>query len=163
MDFDQILPKLYVGSYPRVGDIDKLNRHGITAVLNVQSDEDLEYLGLDWSEMRARYFALGMEVRRVPIIDFNDDDLRDKLPEAVQALNELVDEKHDVFVHCNAGVNRSPSVVIAWLSWKQGWSLDNAERHVIGCHPCAPVMDVVRRAGRERQERRSTNRRTNGD
>lgn len=149
MELDQILPKLYVGSYPRVGDIDKLNRHGITAVLNVQSDEDLEYLGLDWSEMRARYFALGIDVRRVAITDFDDDDLRDKLPEAVRALSELVDEKHDVFVHCIAGVNRSPSVVIAWLSWVQGWSLDEAERHVISCHPCAPVMEVMRLAGRD--------------
>lgn len=149
MELDQILPKLYVGSYPRYDDIDILKRYGITAVLNVQSDEDFEFLGLDWSEMRARYFALDIEVRRVPITDFDDDELRGKLPEAVRVLSELVDEKHDVFVHCNAGANRSPSVVIGWLSWKQGWSLDEAERHVTSCHRCAPVMDVVRRAGRD--------------
>ena len=151
MEIDQILPKLYVGSYPRYDDVKKLKRYGISAVLNVQSDEDFKFLGLDWPEMRAQYFALDIEVRRVPILDFNDDELRDKLPEAVRVLSELVDEKHDVFVHCNAGANRSPSVVIAWLSWKQGWSLEKAERHVLGCHPCAPVMDVVKLAGRDRR------------
>lgn len=101
--------------------------------------------------MRAGYFALGIEVRRVPILDFNDDDLRNKLPEAVRVLSELVNVKHDVIVHCNAGANRSPSVVIAWLSWELGWKLDEAERHVISCRPCAPVMEVVRLAGMDRK------------
>ena len=146
MELDQILPNLYVGSYPRYDDIDTLRRYGITAVLNVQSDEDFKFLGLDWTEMRARYFALGIEVRRVPILDFNDDDLCDKIPAAMQALGELVDEQHTVLVHCNAGANRSPSVVIAWLACDQAWSLDEAERHVTKCHRCAPVMEVVRRA-----------------
>jgi protein-tyrosine phosphatase len=153
MELDQVLPKLYVGSYPRYDDIDTLKRYGITAVLNVQSEEDFKFLGLDWSEMRARYFALDIVVRHVPITDFDDDELRDKLPQAVRVLSELVNEKHDVLVHCNAGANRSPSVVIAWLSWEQGWNLDEAERHVNGCHPCAPVMDMVRLAGRDRLRR----------
>lgn len=151
MNFDQVLPKLYVGSYPRLGDIDRLKQHGITAVLNLQSDEDLEYLDLGWSELRARHFALGIEARRVQIIDFNDDHLRDNLPVAVQALSELADEKHDILVHCNAGVNRSPSVVIAWLAWQQGWTLEESEQHVIKCHRCAPVMEVVRSATQDRR------------
>ena len=50
MDFDQILPNLYVGSYPGTADdVHQLRATGITAVLNVQSDDDCEHLGIDWS------------------------------------------------------------------------------------------------------------------
>ena len=47
MDISEILPKLFVGSFPEDAKaIDRL-RHdfGITAVLGVQTDDDLAYSG----------------------------------------------------------------------------------------------------------------------
>jgi protein-tyrosine phosphatase len=151
MTIDQILRNLFVGSYPRdADDIDTLKQSGVSAVLNLQSDEDLKYLDVDWCDLTAQYFAKGIKFRRVPIIDFNDDDLRDRLPEAVRTLGELMDEGHTVYTHCNAGVNRSPSTVITYLYWVEKWSLDEAERHVRNAHPCMPVMDVIKLATRDR-------------
>ena len=132
-------------------DIDQLKLVGITAVLNLQSDDDFEYLRIGWSRLHACYFASGVEVRRFPIQDFNDDDLRDKLPQAVQALTELLEGGHTVFVHCSAGVNRSPSVMICYLHWVQGWNLDEAEKQVRRCRSCSPVMEVILLATRDRQ------------
>jgi hypothetical protein len=45
MDVSQILPNLFVGSYPAgQEDVDQLRRElGVTAVLNVQTDEDMAY------------------------------------------------------------------------------------------------------------------------
>ena len=40
-------------------DIDELKLAGITAVLNLQSDDDFQYLGIGWSRLHARYFASG--------------------------------------------------------------------------------------------------------
>ena len=41
IDVSQILPNLFVGSFPKsTEDIDRLRREGITAVLNVQTDDD---------------------------------------------------------------------------------------------------------------------------
>ena len=152
MDYNQILPKLFVGAHPNnADDIDELKSAGITAVLNLQSDDDFQYLGIGWSRLHAHYFALGMEVRRVPVQDFNDDDLRNKLPQAVQTLSELLEGGHTVFVHCSAGVNRSPSVIIGYLHWVQGWNLDEAEKQVRRCRSCSPVMEVIRLATRDRQ------------
>jgi protein-tyrosine phosphatase len=151
MEIDEVLPNLSIGCCPRtVDEIEALKERGVTAVLNLQTDEDLEKHGIDWLDLRARYFALGLDVRRAPIRDFDDNSLRDNLPAAVQALTELLDGGHCVFIHCNAGVNRSPSVVICYLHWVQGWELEKAARHVQACHRCAPVMEVIWRATRDR-------------
>jgi protein-tyrosine phosphatase len=154
MEHSQILPNLYVGSYPKTADeIGQLRSVGITGVLNLQTQEDFDYHGVDWPAIRAVYFARGIEVRRVPIRDFDDDDLRDRLPEAVSVLTELLDGGCTTYVHCNVGMNRSPSTVISYLHWSLGWSLEDAERHVRKCRVCAPVMEVIRLATRDRQGR----------
>jgi protein-tyrosine phosphatase len=152
VDYDQILPNLYVGSHPRwPEDIDTLKAAGITAVLNVQSDDDCHYLNIDWSSLQTHYFAVGLEARRFRIQDFDDADLRGKLPGAVDELSDLLGKGHTVFVHCSAGINRSPSVVICYLHWCEARDLDDAERHVRRCRSCNPVMDVIRLATRDRQ------------
>ena len=152
MDHSQILPNLFVGSYPKTNDdIGQFKAAGITGILNLQTQKDFADHGVEWPEIRAIYFAQRIEVRRVPIRDFDDDDLRDKLPEAVRVLAELLDGGHTSYVHCHVGVNRSPSTVISYLHWSLGWSLDDAERHVRKCRSCFPVMEVIRLATRDQQ------------
>ena len=149
MDCGEILPNLFVGTCPTTSDeIETLQKRGITAVLNLQSDDDFQIHGIDWDGLWASYLARGFEVRRVPITDFDDEDLRDELPEAVRVLTELLQGGHKVFVHCNTGVNRSPSVVICLLHWIEGWELEEAVKQVQGYHPCSPVMEVVLKAAR---------------
>ena len=57
MDVDQILPQLFVGSCPcDPTDIDSLaTTFGITAVLNLQTEEDFASWGIDWHEMERAY------------------------------------------------------------------------------------------------------------
>lgn len=101
MDVSQVLPNLFVGSFPRSpGDIDRLGREfGITAVLNVQTDEDMTHWGLDWGLMESYYREAGVEVRRVPVRDFDPDDLRRNLARCVEVLDELLRQGHTVYVH----------------------------------------------------------------
>jgi len=93
---------------------------GVTAVLNVQTDEDLAYWGVDLRELQSSFREAGIDIRRVPVRDFDPDDLRRKLPECVQLLAELLDLGHVVYLHCNMAVNRSPTIAIAYLHWVQG-------------------------------------------
>ncbi len=145
MNLDKILPELYVGSYPAGGgDIDRLKREfGITAVLNLQSDDDDDHLGLDWPTHERHYRRAKMTAVRVRIQDFDQDDLRTSLPACVRELSGLIHAGHTVYVHCTAGVNRSPSVVIGYLLWVREWGLDEAVEHVQRCHPCAPDVDAI--------------------
>lgn len=152
MDVSQVLPNLFVGTFPKSPeDIDGLRREGIKAVLNAQTDEDMAHWSVDWRRMESYYRQAGVEVRRVPVQDFDKDDLRRQLPECVSVLDELLRKGHTVYVHCNMGVNRSPSIVIAYLHWIQGWSLEKATDHVMECRSCDPYLDAIELAGEDRK------------
>ena len=62
MNHSQILPRLFVGSCPATTeDINHLKADlGITAILNLQTDQDLDYWDLDWPrlESHCREWAL---------------------------------------------------------------------------------------------------------
>jgi atypical dual specificity phosphatase len=152
MDFDQILPQLFVGSCPiDPADIDLLKSHfGITAVLNLQTEEDFTYWGINWQEVEAAYHRSGIELRRVPVQDFNREDLRQRLPACVQALDELLRSGHTVYLHCTGGVNRSPSTAVAYLHWVQGMGFDEAANYVKERRACDPCVEAIRLATEDR-------------
>jgi hypothetical protein len=153
MDLDEILPELFVGACPQdVDGIGQLKQQGITAVLSLQTEEDLQLHGIDWPQLQADYRVAGVEVRRVAVRDFDEDDLRSKLPDCTRVLDELLADRHVVYVHCSAGVNRSPSVVICYLHWYLGWCLKEAERYVRKYHPCSPASEVIGLATRDRRQ-----------
>jgi len=151
MDYSQILPEVYVGSCPAgPDDIDRLHRQlGVTAVLNLQTDEDLDRLECDWPRLRAHYRRLHVRVRRVPVRDFDESDLRKHLPECVKALGEMLRDDHIAYVHCTAGMGRSPSVVIAFLHWVRQYDLDHAVHLVASARPCSPNLEAIRLAGED--------------
>lgn len=147
MDFDKICPKLFLGSCPRVAaDIDELTSAGITAVLNLQTDADFERRGIDWNALERHYGASGIEVQRCSVVDYDDGNLQSMLPAAARMLKELVQREHVVYVHCSAGINRSPSVVIYYLHREENMELSEAESHVMRCRCCAPIMCAIRGA-----------------
>jgi protein-tyrosine phosphatase len=155
MDVSKILPNLFVGSFPKnTEDIDCLKRdYGITAVLNVQTDDDMASWGVNWHRLVPYYRDSGIEVRRVQVEDFNPGDLRRQLPECVDVLGELLRHGHIVYIHCNMGINRSPSIVIAYLQWVEGLDLDKATVHVLQCRSCDPYVDVIEMASEDRAKR----------
>jgi len=154
VDLDQILPKIFVGVCPRTAEhIDWLKDNvGITAVLNVQTEEDFEYWGIDWDVLAAHYRQVGIEARRTPVRDFDADALRRHLPQCVQALDGLLKDGHTVYVHCTAGINRSPSTVIAYLHWVEQWDWEKAIHQVTSHRQCDPYLDVIQAATEDRKQ-----------
>ncbi len=57
MDFAKILPRLFVGSHPAtIDDIEQIRRNLVaTAVLNLQTNEDMSAIGLDFKPLEAHY------------------------------------------------------------------------------------------------------------
>ena len=146
IDYDQILPNLYVGTYPEtLEDIQELKVHsGVTAVLSLQSDEDLRDRGIDWPAMEQSYKKLGLEVQRVPLLDFDPEDQRQHLPEAVSALARLLAAGHIVYLHCNAGTGRSPLVAMAYLHWYRKMGRKQAIKHVRDRRFSVPYEDLLK-------------------
>ncbi len=145
MDVSRVLRQLYIGSCPAsTDDIDHLKAdYRITAILNLQTDDDLDYWDVDWNGLEARCHELGTGVRRIPVKDFDGSDLRRKLSECVAALDELLRAGHTVYIHCDIGAVRSPTVVIAYLVWRRGWNLADTIKHVRRCRSCSPNIDAI--------------------
>lgn len=155
MDFDRVLPNVLVGSCPRtVGHIESLGQEqGVTAVLNLQTDDDFARLQCDWPCLADAYRRQAIEVCRQPVRDFDGDDLALRLPDCVAALSDLLDRGHTVYVHCTAGMGRSASVVIAYLHWVRRLDLDKAIQSVTDCHMCLPNDQAIRLATVEARRR----------
>jgi protein-tyrosine phosphatase len=145
IDYTQILPNLYIGTFPREAEeIQELkDRCGVTAVLNLQTDEDLDERAIDWRVMEKRYRRMGIEVRRVPLRDFDYEHQRQHLPEAVRVLAGLLTSGHVTYLHCNAGAGRSPLVAMAYLYWYRNLGLKKAIQHVGERRYCAPYEDLL--------------------
>jgi hypothetical protein len=145
IDYNQILPNLYVGTYPQnAEDIQELkDRWGVTAVLNLQTDEDLSERNMDWQAMEGMYKKLGMEICRVPMRDFDYEHQRQHLPEAVRVLAGLLASGHVTYLHCNAGVGRSPLVAMGYLYWCRNLGFKKAVQHVRQRRDCAPYEDLL--------------------
>lgn len=144
--FTDLDDELAVGSYPQTPEQMMYLRDtcGVSAVLNLQSDRDLRTRGIDWTVMWPLYTRLGFSTLRVPIRDFTPADLARRLDEGVESLRSLRAGGRKVYVHCNAGLNRSPSVLIAFLVADRGLDLAQATDWLATRHDCVPYPDVLR-------------------
>ena len=72
---DEVADGLFVGPCPRdITDMMALkDQHGVTALVSVQTDDDLASLGLSWQLVWRFLVGRGMSVARRPIVDFRDD------------------------------------------------------------------------------------------
>lgn len=148
IDYDRIQPKLLVGALlESAHEVELMRQHeGVTAVLNLQTDEDIRAARSVADHPETLYAACGLEHCRVPVRDFDELHLQQRLPACVAALRRLLEEGHTVYLHCTAGVNRSPTVAIAYLHWCLGWELGPAVKHVEECRSCSPRVDAILQA-----------------
>lgn len=146
VDLDIVNGKLLVGSRPQdERDVEQLKKLGVTAVLSLQSDTDLSRTGLSWAALWRLQVERGLEVHRHSITDFNPQDLIEKLEESVDILDDLASRHERVYVHCTAGVNRSPTICIAWLFMRQGRTVSEAMDEVLRRRTVAqPYAQVIR-------------------
>jgi len=141
----QIKPDIFVGSYPQnEADVDRLvSGPDITAILNLQTNDDLHALGIRWSDFLQAYKARNILCMRYPIVDFSPNDLENRLEGAVDMLDQLLGNGYRVYVHCTAGVCRAPAVVIGHLAWNQGMGPKAAIKLVKRLRPCSPYIDSI--------------------
>lgn len=143
--FDAVLPELLVGEYPRVEDLAWLrDTHGVTAVLSLQDDADLASKRLRGADLAAACTGLGLAFERLPVADGDSEALAARLPAAAARLDALVAEGGRVYLHCNAGYNRAPTVAIAYLHVHRGLPLDAACALVKQRRSCVPYLSALR-------------------
>lgn len=122
---------IFIGPYPQhEEDIDKLSSNGITAVLNLQTDQDMNHRQVNWETNLQIYKKKRIDPVRFPIQDFNRKDLSAKLAEAANVLKNLISKLHKVYVHCTAGMSRAAATVIAYLVLNGSYSVVDAHDYV---------------------------------
>jgi protein-tyrosine phosphatase len=140
----EITDHLLVGEYPRLSDLAWLKEeYRVTAIHNLQDEVDLHIHGLDPSELREACEGLAMRFVHTPIHDGSADDMAVRLAPALHALEELMGRQERVFLHCNGGLNRAPTVAIGWLHRHLEMSLDEAMRFFKERRACGPFMTVL--------------------
>lgn len=141
-----ILPELIVGEYPTPGDAGWLrHERGVTVVVNLQDDPDLAAKGLRAHELERAYVEHGVAFHRVPIADCDGDSLLARLDRAVDLLHVALQRGERVYLHCNAGMNRAPTIAIAYLHLHRGMSLEVARDFLKERRHCVPYMTVLER------------------
>jgi atypical dual specificity phosphatase len=143
-EVSEILPTLFVGEYPRVEDVAWLKQEfGISAVFSLQDAEDLAAKSLSLPALVIEYRQWHVQFHRTPVADFDCQSLERALPSALDVLHSLTQEGHTVFLHCNAGCNRAPTLAIAYLHVHHQMLLDAARDFVKARRPCGPYMEIL--------------------
>ena len=110
-----ILKNLAIGNFEDAQDLPA----GIDALLCVAQEIDL-------SHTMCLYY-------KVPIVDMQPIP-EDQLKEAVVFIRDHIKD-HRIMVYCNAGVGRSPSVVVAYLACFEGYGYGDAVEFVAAKKP----------------------------
>jgi len=119
---------------------------------------DYLYLGsVDCSEQNVldsysikRVLSLGVEAsvksadvtyKFLRMLDLVETDLRKFLPACIEFIDNGLDCRENVLIHCNAGVSRSASVVISYLILQRKLNFNTAYEIVKKARPCIRPND----------------------
>lgn len=124
---NQVLPYLYIGSAANAANRTELISLGITHILNVKES----------------YFAStpsGFEFLHVAMSDYGNQNIKEVLPSCFEFIQSAKSKDGKILVHCRGGVNRSATVVLAWMMHgekmilKDAWHLLRSKRSVVSPH-----------------------------
>ena len=108
-----------IGAYPMTErDIIKMKEHGVTAVINLQTDEEFKQRQINWKKIKEHYKNNDIKCYRFPVNDLGPEDaLCASLFVGAQHLNSLLNVQGEelVFIHCSSGMSRAPAVVVTYL------------------------------------------------
>ena len=122
LNWNEITRDIVIGTCPmRPDDLIRIQKEAtVSAILSLQHDDCLAYWGIDYFQMQHKAAEIGLTIARSPIKDFDIKDMRQRLPSAVSSLAALQANGHRTYVHCTAGLGRSPLVVLGYLTLVDG-------------------------------------------
>uniref|UniRef100_A0A1I7SVT5 Dual specificity protein phosphatase 19 n=1 Tax=Bursaphelenchus xylophilus TaxID=6326 RepID=A0A1I7SVT5_BURXY len=93
---------VFLGSQDVAADFQLLKRHGITAIVNAAAGV-------------ANLYPKNFDYLRVELLDLPETDILKELPAVLRFIYDNVNSGGRVLVHCNAGVSRAASIVLAYM------------------------------------------------
>ncbi|KAL6099051.1 dusp10 [Pungitius sinensis] len=118
-----ILPFLFLGNERDAQDLDLLLRLNIGFVVNVTTHLPLYHVNS------------GLRYKRLPATDNSKQNLRQYFEEVFEFIEEAYQSGQGVLVHCQAGVSRSATIVIAYLMKHTLMTMTDAYKYVRSRRP----------------------------
>jgi protein-tyrosine phosphatase len=148
INLNRIDSNMFIGSAPQTNeDVARLSQLQVTAVLSLQSDQDLRTHRIDWKNIQSAYQQFDITQHRFQINDFDETDMANKLVPPVMTLNDLLNQGHRVYVHCNAGVCRAPGTVLGYLCSYKDMTIEQGLEYIRRARPQAnPYVAAVKKA-----------------
>ena len=109
----QVDANIYIGGHLAARNFETIKKHGITRIVKLLDDQDnYRHPGISY----AVFSSLDE-----PCYDISTDALN-----AIQFINEGVENGDKILVHCRSGISRSSTVVLLYLMISRGYTLKNA-------------------------------------
>ena len=99
--FLEVTDNLFLSDKNTLKDISEVDKHGVSLVVSVAGGR--------------LQLPAGVEHVKLHVKDDNKDSLLHQLDEVVQLIHHHVSRGDKVVVHCQAGLSRSPAVIMAYL------------------------------------------------
>ena len=122
MSFSEILPNLYLGNrHAKYCETGK-NKFQPTVIISIGCNRNI------FPNLVAEY--------KFSIKDGKESDITPFLTEITSLIDKHI-KNNVVFIHCQAGINRSPAIVLAYLCKYHNYTVDQAQSYIKERRPCA--------------------------
>lgn len=128
LQFDKITDQVFLGDIVNGWMMRDRQKSPFDAILNVSQNTYTPPKGVEYTHIPLDEYSLGYQVGKK-----REQDLR----RAIDQLKNWTEEGKKVYVHCTAGMNRSPSVVVGYLMESLGLGYENAVKFVNRRRPVA--------------------------
>ena len=111
-NINEITPSIFISDYENSKDIGLLREYNIKHVINLSDCDKLETF---LNKMR----KVKIKEHRIFIRDEPGQSLTAAMNDTYDIIQEIIDSKKKVLIHCNAGVSRAPSILISYFMRRQ--------------------------------------------
>lgn len=113
-EMQEIVPGVFLGPYAAAGkkNFNDLKERGITHIVCVRQDIEKNFIKPNFQDV-FQYLV-------VELADTFTENLIPKIPEVKQFMDNCLKGGGKVLLHCNSGMSRAPSLVIAYIMEKYG-------------------------------------------
>jgi len=130
--WDAIDEHFYLGGALMFDDLERLQRQGIEAIVNLCAERRDDEQRLAESNMTYLW---------LPVLDMCAPSF-EQIEQGMHWIQYQLQRHHVIYIHCAAGVGRSATMLACWYVYHHGLSVIEALRHIKSKHP---QMSLTRR------------------